>query len=123
MKKQRGSIIIFSVIILTVVTAATMTLTAIFVPKIRTVGETINSAVAIYSADSAAEMCLYEARQQPPTLITRPLMTNGATFTIASISASPLDITPDCTILGSGSFEFRAVGTYNGVSRALELTQ
>ncbi|MEK7194862.1 MAG: hypothetical protein AAB667_01255 [Patescibacteria group bacterium] len=123
MKNQRGSIIIFSVIILTVVTAATMTLTAIFVPKIRTVGETINSAVAIYSADSAAEMCLYEARQQPTTKNPRPLMTNGATFTIASLSASPLDITPDCTILGSGSFEFRAVGTYNGVSRALELTQ
>lgn len=123
MKKQRGSIIIFSVLILTVVTAATMTLTAIFVPKIRTVGETVNSAVAIFAADSAAEMCLYEARQQPTTLVTRPLMTNDSTFTIASISASPLDITTDCTILGSGSFGFRAVGTYNGVSRALELTQ
>ena len=123
MKKQRGSIIIFSVLILTVVTAATLTLTAIFVPKIRTVGETINSAVAIFAADSAAELCLYEARQQPSSIVSRPLMTNGATFTIASLSASPLDITPDCTILGSGSFEFRAVGTYNGVSRALELSQ
>lgn len=123
MKNQRGSIIVFSVLILTVVTAATMTLTAIFVPKIRTVGEAVNSAVAIYAADSAAELCLYEARQQPALLATRPLMTNGATFTIASLSASPLDITPDCTILGSGSFEFRAVGTYNSVSRALELSQ
>lgn len=121
---QRGSIIVYSVLLLAVVTAATLTLTSIFVPKIRVVGETVNSAVAIFAADSAAELCLYESRFQPPEAVARPILTNGATFTIASLSsAGPVDITADCRVLGSGSFEFRAVGTYNSVSRALELAQ
>jgi len=125
MHSQKGSIIIFALLFLTVILAVVLTLTAIFLPKLRSIQEAGNSTVAIFAADTAAELCLYEARMQPASAVPRspPLLTNGAIFSIASLSASPVDITNDCRPLGPDFFKFRAIGTFNGVSRAIEVEQ
>jgi hypothetical protein len=76
--------------------------------------------IALYAADSAVEMCLYEAR----TPVNQPALVfdNGATIQITN-SANQADITDNCSVLGSASFGFRATGTYRGVRRTLEISQ
>jgi len=120
---QQGSIIIFSLLLLASILAIALTLASVFIPKVRSIAEAGNSTRAIYAADTATEVCLYEARNQPASAVARPLLTNGAIFTIASLSASPVDVSADCRPLGSTTFKFRALGTFNGVSRALEIGQ
>ncbi len=122
-RRQRGSVIIFAVLLMASILAIMLALVGVFVPKLKVILEAGNSTGAVFAADAAAEACLYEARQQPATPLPRPILTNGATFTIASLSASPVDITNDCRPIGATYFRFRAVGTYNGVSRAIEVTQ
>ena len=123
-KNQRGSILIFSTLILAVILGISMALIAVFVPKLRLLRGAASSTVAIFAADSASELCLYEARKQAiPVPLASPLMTNAATFTVASLSAPEQDVTGDCRPLGVGTFKFRATGMYQGISRSLEVTQ
>ena len=123
MRNQQGSIIIFSLLLLATMLGISLTLVNIFSSKIQSVIETSNSAKAIYAADTAIEACLFEARTQPATPIARPILTNAATFTIASLSATPVDVTNDCRPIGSQGFSIRGLGTYLGISRALEISQ
>jgi hypothetical protein len=120
MKRQKGSILIFSIIMMTVILMTSVALARIFAPKIRTINDAVNAVVAIFAADSAVELCLYEARKGFPASL---IMTNGATYKIASLSAAEVDITADCTGLGEYSFKFRATGTFRGTNRALEISQ
>lgn len=126
---QRGSILVFSILILAVMMATSMALARIFLPKIASVNQARNSVTAIFAADSASEFCLYEARKGVvPTPLPNPpstaLMTNGAFFTIASLSAGgEVAVSDNCVVLGPKSFRFRATGVYNGVNRALEVSQ
>ncbi|MBI2674228.1 MAG: hypothetical protein HYX22_00620 [Candidatus Yanofskybacteria bacterium] len=48
---QRGSIIIFTVLMLSAILAITLTLTRIFIPKIRAITEAADSVGAVYAAD------------------------------------------------------------------------
>jgi hypothetical protein len=123
MKNQRGSIIVFSVLMLTTMLLITLALLNIFLPKLRLAYDVSDSMVALFAADSAAERCLYEARQQSVVIQDGDLLTNGASFVIASLSSPEVLTTDDCRPLGTGSFRFRVVGTFRGVNRALELSQ
>lgn len=120
---QCGSIIIFALLMLIVILTIAGALIDVFLPKIRIVTDAVRSTVAIFAADTGSEVCLYEARTQSPPIDRSTLLTNGATFSLASLSASLVDITNDCRPLGQESFRFRAVGTYGTVSRALEVSQ
>ncbi len=85
-----------------------LTLSAIFLPKIKSATNASSSVSAIYAADSGIEWCLYTNRGKTPARPT-PTLTNGATYTI----------TPsDCMIV---PLNHQAVGTYHGVSRALQV--
>lgn len=122
---QRGSIIIFSVLMLTVILTAGVALAGVLIPKLRLTGLVTNATVALYAADSGSELCLYEIRKledtDPP--IARPLMTNGSDFIIASRSNPELLVTDSCIGIVSGSFNFRVTGRFHGLSRSLELNQ
>src|SRR3989344_7563991 len=112
---QRGSIIIFTLLMLSAILAITLTLTRIFLPRIRTITEATNSIGALYAADSAMEWCLYNNRGKVP-LLARPAMANGSTYQIYrnnSISACP-DIE---------SLNYRTVGNFRGVSRSFEVSE
>jgi hypothetical protein len=106
---QKGSALIFTVLILGTMLATALALAAIYTPKILTVKDaSSNSVAAIYAADSILEWCLYTSRGNVPSLA-QPTMSNGATYTVtpAGCSGSPLDV--------------QLVGTYHGVSRAFEV--
>lgn len=107
--KEQGSVLVFSVLMMGTILAISLTLAAIFLPKIRAVVNAGPGSVgAIYAADSAIEWCIYTNRGNP--VLPQPTMDNGATYTI----------TPsDCSIK---PMNHQAVGTYRGVSRSLQVT-
>lgn len=118
---QRGSIILYAMLTMASMLAISLTLTALFLGKLQSAAAARDSVAALYAADSAAEKCLYESRQnsaQPPMTFS-----TGATYAITSDAAGNPVITDNCTALGSSSFGFRATGTYRGVSRTLEISQ
>jgi hypothetical protein len=118
--RQRGSIIIYAMLTMSAMLAIGLTLSGLFIGKLKSAAGARNSTTALYVADSVVEMCLYEARNtvdEPPMIFS-----NGATYEITGGPADT-DITDDCSTLGSGSFDFRATGSYRGVRRTLEITQ
>ena len=114
---QRGSILVFTVLMLTVMLTITLTLTRIFLPKIRAVTEATDSIKALYAADSALEWCLYVNRQEPavpPTLT----LTNGATWAVfQGFTTTPADCTE------AGGLNHRAVGSFSNVIRSFQLEE
>ena len=117
--QQRGSIIIYAILTMSAMLAVGLTLTGLFVGKLRIAANARNSTIAIYVADSAVEMCLYEARANTPVSLMR--FDDESTYTI--VGPGGIDVTDDCSALGSGSFNFRATGLHQGVRRTLEITQ
>ena len=111
-KKERGSILVFSVLLLASILVITLTLAAIFIPKIRAASDAGPGSVgAIYAADSGIEWCLYTHRGNPP--LPSPSLSSavtGATYTVSSDCSDP------------GALDAQVVGSYRGVSRSLELT-
>lgn len=116
---QRGSIIIYAMVTMTAMLAIGVTLSGLFVGKLRAAAAARDSTGAVYAADSAVELCLYEARQatnQDPVVFS-----TDATYQIINVATGD-DITDDCSALGE-TFQFRATGMYRGVRRTLEITQ
>ncbi|MBX4211378.1 MAG: hypothetical protein KW806_01090 [Candidatus Yanofskybacteria bacterium] len=121
-KLQQGSMILYALLMIVAMLASTMALARVYLPKIKSINEAVNSTVSIMAADAASEACLYEARKQPAGPLTRPVLANGATFKISNIATSA-DITNDCRPLGGTTFQFRATATFRGVTRSLEVNQ
>jgi hypothetical protein len=117
---ERGSALLYAMLTMSVMLAIGLTLNSLFLNKFKSASQERNSMIALYAADSAVEMCLYEAR----TPVNQPALVfdNGATIQITN-SANQADITDNCSVLGSASFGFRATGTYRGVRRTLEISQ
>lgn len=114
---EEGSIIIFTVLMLTSMLTITLTLTKIFIPRVRTVAETSDSVKALYAADSALEWCLYVNRQTPPT--PPPLsFSNGATWAVYKGFTTDL---ADC--YETGGLNHRAIGSFGGVIRSFQLEE
>jgi Tfp pilus assembly protein PilX len=117
--RQQGSVLIYTMLTMSVMLAIGLTLSSLFVGKLRSAAAARAATTALYAADSAVELCLYEARNgvnEPPLV-----MANGATVQIEEL-VSGLDITDDCSALGS-SFSFRATGKSRSASRTLEISQ
>lgn len=114
---QRGSILIYTLLTMSAMLAIGISMTGIFIGRLERSRGAQDSMIAMYAADSASERCLYEARKGVQQLFSLP---SGASIVITS-GVTP--VTASCTSLSSGTFTFRAVGTYNGVSRALEIAQ
>ena len=116
MEKQNGSIIIFAVLMLGVILTITLSLGNMFLPRLRTSTEAINSVSAIYAADSALEWCLHEQRARPPS-VSSPTMSIGATYILYFGSGLA-----SCTS-AEDPLNHRAVGTYRGVTRSLDMIE
>lgn len=119
-KDQKGSILIFTTIILTVVMIISFAILRIFLPKIKIVNESVNSAIALYAADSGLEWCLYVNRVPsiPP-----PTPTPVPSPTIGDIEGVTIKYYRDSNLTNciGGTINFRAVGLYRGVGRSLEI--
>lgn len=109
-RDESGSILIYAVLMLGSILAITLSLAAIFIPKIRATSNASSGSVgAIYAADSALEWCIYTNRGN--SSVAQPTMNNGSSYTLSS----------DCNS-GNTNLDAQAVGTYRGVSRSLEVT-
>src|SRR3989344_7717920 len=112
--KQKGSILIFSVLMLGVILTITLALGNIFLPRLRTSSEAFNSTAAVYAADSALEWCLHKQRGRTPSA-SAPTMSIGATYVLYFGSG-----VASCT-QAETPLNHRAVGTYRGVIRSLDI--
>ena len=121
--RQRGSILIYAMLTMSAMLAMGLTLSGLFISKLRIASNARNSTVAIYIADSVVEQCLFAARMQAdPAHMT---FQEGGTYEVvgADDGEPEATITDDCMSLDSGLFHFRATGIYRGVRRTLEITQ
>jgi len=102
---ESGVIVIVTILLISFLLSMVMVLSAIFIPKIKASAEIKRSVVAAYAADSAVEWCLYVVNKGS---IAAPVMQNGSSYTptLEASCASPL----------------KAIGTYQGVSRAFEVS-
>jgi hypothetical protein len=114
--KQQGSIIIFSVLMLGVILTITLALGNIFLPRLRTSTEDINSVAAIYTADSALEWCLHEQRARLPSV-------SAPTISIIGTYAIYFGSGPASCVSTETPLNHRAVGTYRGVTRSLDMIE
>ena len=111
---QKGSVLIFSVLMLGVILTITLSLGNIFLPKLKTSTEAVNSTFAGYAADSALEWCTYVYRKRPvPSATPLPILFNGATAVVYQGQTSTI---ADC--YETTGLNHRAVGTYRGVTRS-----
>jgi hypothetical protein len=120
---QRGSVILYAMLSMSVMLAIGLTLNSLFIAKLRSSSQSRSSIQALYAADSATELCLYEARTSTAESAPRMPLPAGMTFQITALDAGQTDVTADCSTLGSSSFGFRATGTFRGIRRTLEITQ
>lgn len=116
---QGGSILIFALQILAITMSITFMVSAVFIPKLRIVSDSLKSVNALFAADSALEWCIYINRDNPiPQPLPQPFMSNGSTSSIYY----PASSTTLATCLSTETpMDHRAVGTYQNISRSLEI--
>lgn len=102
--KQSGAVLIFAVLLIGVILAIGLALSTIFINKLRTSVDAKNSIPAYYAADSGIEWTLFKRAKNPAQ--TKPVFGIDSEF----------EITEDT---GDG---VRSLGTFRGVSRAIEVT-
>lgn len=99
-----------------VILTITLALGNIFLPRLKTSTEAVDSIAAIYAADSALEWCLHEQRGRTPS-VGQPVMSDGASFVLYFGS------NPAACSAGESPLNHRAVGTYRGVTRSLDMVE
>ena len=107
-----GVAILFAILLVGILISMVLVFSAIFIPKIRSASDVAKSSAAIFASESAIEWCLYIDRQDSTSL---PAMSNGATYVNAFTDVIPTEA--DCSV-----FPLRIIGTYQGVSRAFEIS-
>lgn len=82
---QRGAILVFSLLILSVVMSISFAVLGIFLPKIKIASDPLKSVTAFYAADSATEWCLHmNTNYSKPTPILAYSFYEGAGNVVAS---------------------------------------
>ena len=99
-----------------VILTITLSLGNIFLPRLKTSTEAIDSIAALYTADSALEWCLHEQRAKSPS-VTAPTMSISSTYVVYFGSGLAL-----CTP-SEKPLNHRAVGSYRGITRSLDMTE
>jgi len=102
--KNKGTTIIYVLIISSIAIGIVFILTAIFASKIKTALEFPNSVTALYAADTGIEWRIYEEMIGSAA---QPTFSNGASFSVE---------TP------FGSFPIKVIGTYKETNRSLEVS-
>ena len=109
---QSGVVVILAVLLIGIFLSIAFTLSAIFIPKLRTASDAKRSVGALYAAESALEWCLYVNRIGSTA---QPVMGNGATYINGNTNVAFVE--SDCL-----ASPFRSVGTYQGVTRSFEIS-
>jgi hypothetical protein len=111
---QEGQAVIIALLIIGFLLSVALTLSLLFIPKIRASSEISKSSAALYAAESGLEWCLYVYRHSDTTA---PTMANSATF-LNGKTSPPVPLTSaDCL-----APPVKILGTYQGISRAFEIS-
>lgn len=110
--KESGIVVIVTMLLIGVMLSIVLSLSLIFIPKIKSAGDTKRSVAAIYAADSAIEWCLYVNRIGSAIV---PTMSNGASIINGNTNAPFVAV--DCAVA-----TIKALGTYQGVTRSFEVS-
>ena len=122
----RGSILIFSILILGSLLSIMFGILGIFMPKLKIVSDPIKSGIAAFAADTGMEWCLYinRGKLNPPA---QPVLGDNPTgsgiiptYIIYSPASGFTVSDPACT---EADLDHRVVGTYRDVARSFELSQ
>lgn len=89
-----------------------LTLSAIFIPQLKTSGEIKRSSAAAYGAESAIEWCLYVNRLGSTAF---PVFNNGV-MVVNGYTGGPF-VEADCA-----TPPFKAVGTFQNITRSFEIS-
>jgi hypothetical protein len=106
--KEKGAILIFTVLLMSVILATAIASINILIPKLKLAKSSSNSVAAIFAAESFIEWCVYEIRNGA---IGKPVMSNEATYEINPPIASCVGQTLDHVVSGE----------YIGTKRSLEI--
>jgi len=109
---NRGVAALMAILLVGIFLSIVLTLSAIFIPQLRTSGEVKRSSSAAFAAESAIEWCLYINRIGSTAF---PVFANGATV-INGITNLPF-IEADCV-----APPFKAVGTFQDITRSFEIS-
>ncbi len=124
LKNEEGSILLYSLLIMITISTISITLTKLLIPKLRSSNEAISSMVALYTADSAIEWCLFSNRDDP---LTAPTVPQQPTIGIGTASnPASYQIFRDTTIStcpAGEAVDYRVVAQYRGISRSLEISE
>ena len=113
---QKGSVLIFSILMLGVMLTITLSLANTLLPRLKSSSDALNSVAAIYSADSGVEWCLYTQRGRQPS-VSQPVMSNGATYVIL-FGTLPATCSPD-----ENPLNHTVTGTFRSVTRAFKIAE
>ena len=113
---QKGSVLIFSMLMLGVILTITLSLANTLLPRLRSAGDALSSVAAIYAADSGVEWCLYTQRGRLPA-VPQPVMSNGATYTFL-FGALPATCAP-----AENPLNHTITGTFRTVTRAFKIEE
>lgn len=100
--KQKGTVLIYTILVIGIMIAIIIALTTIFSIKLFLAKEFPNSITALYVAESGIEWRLYYDRIGTANM---PVFSNGATFNIY------ID-----------ENKIKSIGAFNGVKRAFEIS-
>ena len=127
-KHKMGSALYLTVVIMALLLAIALGLSAIIIGQLRLVRGLGYSVVAFYAADAGIEATLegaaggWSTGVDPVGTAVPIILTNGATYEVSVID----DTDPDCppanfSSLTAANFCVTSVGTYEGVRRAIQV--
>lgn len=111
-KNQSGVVALIAVLLTGVFLSIILTLSAIFIPQLKTSGEVKRSSAAAYGAESAIEWCLYINRIGSAAF---PVFNNNVTVVNGNTGVAFVEA--DCL-----TPPFKAVGTFQNITRSFEIT-
>jgi len=112
-KGKKGTILLYTMLLIGAILTIGFSLTAIFIRKIRVSRETINSVTAFYVADSGVEWFLYNRSQDPSFNLTSVPTLPMPTFNVPGVTLETEENVANGT--------FKSVGVFRGLNRAVEI--
>src|SRR3989344_3145746 len=110
---QKGVILFLAVIIMAILLSIGLGISVILIGQIRMVRDIGNSVIAFYAADTGIEKALLFRNDPIPYMPLSDILGNNADYTVEAFRSGA-----DCP---SNNYCLRSVGSFQGVSRAIEV--
>lgn len=112
-KNQQGVALYLSLVVITMMLAMGLGLSAIFIGQTKTIKQMGNSVIALCAADAGIETVLLNRNN--PSNIPVTLLSNGATYQVVVAAGG----TGDCP--AESNYCIKSIGNYLGTRRAVEI--